>query len=144
MKEQDTVKLLKECDAGIKMGIDAINDVLDHVQSDQLRQSLNKSRAEHEKLQSELHAMLKERGDEGKDPGVMAKGMSHLKTNVMMGWNKSDNTIADLITDGCNMGVKSLHRYINQYRGADETARGIAERLSGVEEDLALQVRSYL
>ncbi len=144
MNEQDTVKLLKECDAGIKMGIDAIDDVLDHVQSDKLKKSLTNSRAEHEKLQSELHAMLKERGDEGKDPSVMAKGMSHLKTNVMIGWNKSDNTIADLITDGCNMGVKSLHRYINQYKAADETARGIAERLSGVEEDLALQVRSFL
>ena len=29
----DTVKLLKECDSGIKMGISAIDDVIDDVKS---------------------------------------------------------------------------------------------------------------
>ena len=33
MIEQDTIKLLRECDAGIKMGISSIDDVLDHVNS---------------------------------------------------------------------------------------------------------------
>ncbi len=144
MNEQDTVKLLKECDAGIKMGIDAIDDVLDYVSNEKLKQSLENSRAEHEKLQDELKEMLDARGDDGKDPSMMAKSMSHMKTGVKLTLNESDNTIADLITDGCNMGVKSLHRYINQYKAADDKARHIAERLSGVEEDLALQVRSFL
>ncbi len=144
MNEQDTVKLLKECDAGIKMGIDAIDDVLDYVSNEKLKSSLENSRAEHEKLQDELKQMLAERGDVGKDPNIMAKSMSHMKTGVKLTLNESDNTIADLITDGCNMGVKSLHRYINQYKAADDKARHIAERLSGVEEDLALNVRAFL
>ncbi len=144
MNEQDTVKLLKECDAGIKMGIDAIDDVLDYVSNEKLKSSLENSRAEHEKLQDELKQMLAERGDVGKDPNIMAKSMSHMKTGVKLTLNESDNTIADLITDGCNMGVKSLHRYINQYKAADDKARHIAERLSGVEEELALNVRSFL
>lgn len=144
MSEQDTVKLLKECDAGIKMGIDSINEVLDYVSDDRLKQSLSKSRAEHEKLQGELHQLLENRGDVGKDPSMMAKSMSHLKTNVKLVLNESDHTIADLITDGCNMGVKSLHRYMNQYKMADSTARDIAEKLSGVEEDLAYDVRPFL
>lgn len=144
MSEQDTVKLLKECDAGIKMGLDAIDEVMDYVSDDRLKQSLNKSRDEHEKLQSELHELLRNRGDVGKDPSMMAKSMSHLKTNVKLVLNESDHTIADLITDGCNMGVKSLHRYMNQYKSADSTARDIAEKLSGVEEDLAYDVRPFL
>ena len=144
MSEQDTVKLLKECDAGIKMGLDAIDDVLDYVSDDRLKQSLNKSKEEHEKLQSELHELLQNRGDVGKDPSMMAKSMSHLKTNVKLVLNESDHTIADLITDGCNMGVKSLHRYMNQYKSADSTARDVAEKLSGIEEDLAYDVRPFL
>ena len=28
----------------------------------------------------------------------------------------SDKPIAELITDGCNMGVKSLNQYLNQYQ----------------------------
>ena len=31
MIEQDTIKLLRECDAGIKMGVSSIDDVLDYV-----------------------------------------------------------------------------------------------------------------
>ena len=144
MNEQDTVKLLKECDAGIKMGLDSINEVLDYVSDDRLKNSLNESKERHEKLQSELHELLGKRGDVGKDPSMMAKSMSHLKTNVKLVLNESDHTIADLITDGCNMGVKSLHRYMNQYKNADTTARDIAEKLSGVEEDLAYDVRPFL
>lgn len=144
MSEQDTVKLLKECDAGIKMGLDAIDEVMDYVSDDRLKQSLSKSKEEHERLQGDLHKLLQNRGDVGKDPSMMAKSMSHLKTNVKLVFNESDHTIADLITDGCNMGVKSLHRYMNQYKSADSTARDVAEKLSGIEEDLAYNVRPFL
>ena len=48
-------------------------------------------------LQSENH-------DEGKNPNPMAKGMSWIKTNVKLVMDDSDETIADLMTDGCNMG----------------------------------------
>ena len=43
--------------------------------------------------------------------------------------NESDKTIADLMTDGCNMGVKSLNQYLNQYEAADEKKKDIAKRL---------------
>ena len=32
MVESDTVKLLRECDAGVKMGVDSIEDVIDNVE----------------------------------------------------------------------------------------------------------------
>ena len=34
MVEQDTIKLLRECDAGVKMGISSIDDVLKYVNSE--------------------------------------------------------------------------------------------------------------
>ena len=144
MNEQDTVKLLKECDAGIKMGLDSINEMMDYVSDHRLKDSLNESKERHEKLQSELHQLLKDRGDVGKDPSMMAKSMSHLKTNVKLVLNESDHTIADLITDGCNMGVKSLNRYLNQYEAADEVSKDIAKRLINLEEKLAVDIRAYL
>jgi hypothetical protein len=45
--------------------------------------------------------------------------MSWMKTNMKLSMEDSDATIADLMTDGCNMGVKSLNRYLNQYKAAD-------------------------
>jgi len=48
------------------------------------------------------------------------------------------------MTDGCNMGIKSLHRCLNQYAEADEKAKDIAKRLINIEEKLTVDIRSYL
>ena len=82
--------------------------------------------------------------DDGKNPNPIAKGMSWVKTNVMLSMNESDHTIADLITDGCNMGVKSLNRYLNKYEAADEVSKDIAKRLINQEQELTMNVRSFL
>ena len=87
---------------------------------------------------------MEEYHDEGKEPNPMAKGMSWIKTNVKLVMDESDETIADLITDGCNMGVKSLHKYLNQYKAADEKTKDITKRLVNLEEKLAIDIRQYL
>lgn len=144
MIEQDTIKLLRECDAGIQMGVSAIEDVLDCVQDRQLKQYLTDSMRDHNTLDDELRDLLDRYGDEGKAPNPMAKGMSWIKTTVKLNLDESDATIADLMTDGCDMGVKSLSRYLNQYTAADEASKSLCKRLIKVEETLGVQMRDYL
>ena len=144
MAEPDTVKLLRECDAGIKMGISSIDDVLPYVGEKSMKERLESCKKEHEELKRELQQHLVECHDDGKNPNPVAKSMSWMKTSVKLAINESDKTIADLMTDGCNMGVKSLNRYLNQYRAADETAKDLARRLSHVEEQLTVDMRGYL
>ena len=107
MVEQDTIRLLRECDAGVKMGISSIGDVLGYVSSPELKKLLQDSSQEHDGLKAELQGLLAEYNDEGKEPAAMAKGMSWLKSNVKLTVDGSDSTAADLTVDGCNMGVKS-------------------------------------
>ncbi|MBR6425401.1 MAG: hypothetical protein IKS29_05570, partial [Oscillospiraceae bacterium] len=83
-------------------------------------------------------------GDEGKEPSPIAQKMSWLKTNVKLAMHESDAVIADLMTDGCNMGVKSLSRYLNQYEAADERSKDIAKRLIHLEAQLSQDLRDYL
>ena len=144
MIEQDTIKLLRECDSGVKMGVSSINDVLDRVKSEKLVECLNASKDEHAVLADEIQKELDRFGDEGKDPNPMAKGMSWMKTNMKMAIDDDDSTIADLMTDGCNMGVKSLNRYLNQYKAADERSKDITKRLIHLEEKLTQNMREYL
>ena len=54
MVEQDTIRLLRECDAGVKMGISSIEDVLDHVKDTDLKQNLAESKRDHETVEREL------------------------------------------------------------------------------------------
>ncbi len=144
MIEQDTVRLLRECDAGIQMGISAIDDVIDYVQNKEFRQDLVSCKNSHILLKEEIGRLLAKYHDEGKEPAIMAQGMSWLKTNVRLVMNESDQTIADLMTDGCNMGTKSLHKYLNQYQAADALSKDIAKRLIGLEENLTANIRKYL
>ena len=144
MIEQDTIRLLRECDAGVKMGISAIDEVLDYVKSDRLKQYLKDCKIAHQKLETEIQEKLDRFGNEGKDPNPIAQGMSWMKTNFKLMMHESDHTIADLITDGCDMGVKSLSKYLNQYKAADEVSKDIAKRLISLEEDLGKEIRGYL
>ena len=144
MIEQDTIKLLRECDAGTKMGIASIGDVLDRVKQPSLREKLTRCKQEHEKLQQEIDSLLNKYHDEGKNPNPIVKGMSWMKTNMKMTMEDRDATIADLMTDGCNMGVKSLNKYLNQYGAADEVSKDIAKRLINLEQQLIIDIRQYL
>ena len=144
MIEQDTVKLLRECDAGVKMGISSIDDVVEQVHSDQLRQRLTGCRTAHKELETQIEGQLNRFQDQGKDPNPMAKGMSWMKTSWKLAMDDSDHTIADLMTDGCNMGVKSLNMYLNRYKAADERSKDIAKRLINLEEKLAVDMRDFL
>ena len=144
MIQEDTIKLLRECNAGIKMGVDSIDEILDETTDRMLIKMLRETMDEHKRLGSETHRLLNRYGDEGKDPNPLAKSMSWIKTNVMMAVDAGDNTIADLITDGCNMGVKSLSRYLNKYEAADEESKNIAKQLIACESDLAQGLRTYL
>lgn len=144
MVEQDTVKLLRECDAGVKMGVSSIKEVLDYVKSEKLKNLLKDCKSEHDQLQKEIEERLDRFQDDGKEPSAIAKGMSWMKTNMKLAMHESDHTIADLITDGCNMGVKTLNRYLNQYAAADEFSKDITKRLINLEEKLAHDLREFL
>jgi len=144
MIEQDTIRLLRECDAGVKMGVDSIDEVLDDVQSEFFKKILADSASEHRQLSAQIRDELHRFGDEGKNPNPIAKGMSWIKTNVKLGMDDSDKTVACLMTDGCNMGVKSLSMYLNQYKAAEEKAKDIAKKLIAMEEKLAVDIRQFL
>lgn len=144
MIENDTIRLLRECDAGVRMGITSINDVLDNVHSASLQSLLTDSRAHHEKLGERIRAQLQRFHDEGKAPPAVAKGMSWIKSNVRLAVDGSDRTVADLMSDGCDMGVKSLSRYLNQYAAADEESKDIAKELIRIEDLLGEDLRDYL
>ena len=137
MSDSDTVKLLRECNSGIQMAVFSIDEILEKVTDKNLYEILKKSKEKHEKLGDETHAILAECGDETKEPNMLAKGMSWMKTNAKVMMDDSDATIADLIVDGCNMGI-------NQYAAADDAAMKLTDDLIRLEEKLRQDLREYL
>lgn len=144
MIEQDTVRLLRECDAGIKMGVSSIDDVLESVKDRKLYELLRSCKAAHVRLQEDLQAALTRFHEDGKEPNIMAKTMSAFKTNLELAVHDTDAAVASLMTDGCNMGIKSLSKYLNQYKAADESAKDLCKKLIELEEQLVQNIRIYL
>ena len=144
MATTDTVELLRQCDAGITMGVASIEEVLEAVADPEMKRILARCKEAHQQLGTEVDVLLARYHEEGKEPNPVAKGMSWLKTNVKMAMEATDQTAADLITDGCNMGVKSLSRYLNEYGAAEESAKSVVRQLIRLEEQLAVDLRGFL
>ena len=141
MIHEDKIKLMRECDAGIKMGVSSIDDVIERVESKPLEALLSETRRKHLELADELEGLLEEYHDDGKEPNPVASSM---KTGLKFLSGATDEKIADLMTDGVSMGIKSLMRYLNQYKAADERSKKIAARLVAIEDHLEKELRAYL
>ena len=141
--KNDTVKLLRECNAGIKMGENAIKKVLPRTTSNELMHTLEVCKNTHAELGDKTHGLLLSMNADTKPPHPVARFMSDMKVRMKL-MEGGDDKIADVMTDGCDMGIKSLHRYLNQYKNADKEAKNIAERLIASEEYLEAQMRDFL
>ncbi len=144
MINKDTVRLLRECDSGIKMGIKSIDDCLPHVTSQRLKGAMLVCKDEHNRMKKEIHGILDRYHDGGKDPNMIITGMSKMKTRMKLMMSDTDKTVASLMTDGCNMGIKSLCSFLNKYKAASEESKNITKRLITTEEQLEKDIRKFL
>ena len=144
MPSEDTIKLLKECDAGAKMGIEGIKNVLDKADDPSLITILKKYLKEHEVLEEKIHKELNKFHDTEKNPNPMAKAMSWVKINVKLIKGEHDKVIADLMTEGCNMGIKSISKYLNKYPASLENIKALCYDLVEIEESFAKDLRKFL
>ena len=154
MPNDDTIKLLNECNSGIKMGVQGINEVMDNAEDKQLIDILNKYLKEHEipavvatsteRLGNKTHEYLNKFHDTGKEPSTIATAMSWVKINFKMMQGNQDEQIADVMTDGCNMGIKSIAKYLNKYPTALPEVKELASDVIKLEENFALDLRKFL
>ena len=141
---QDTVELLKECDAGCKMAVDSMEQIGKYVTDNQMKSIIKKYNSAHIKLEDEIHRMLNNMGEEDKEPNPIAKASSWIQSEVKMMLKGDSKQAAHLLTDGCNMGVTSLNQYKNQYQAAEAKSVAICERLCDLETSMTKELQPYL
>lgn len=141
---QDTIELLKECDAGCKMAIDSMEQISKFVTDDKLKSIITKYNSDHIKMEEDIHRMLNNVHAEGQDPNPIAKASSWIQSEVKMMMKCDSKQAASLLTDGCNMGVKSLNEYKNAYKAADDKSVAICERLCDIETSMAKDLQCFL
>lgn len=140
----DTVKLLRECNAGCKSATNSMEQVLRYLDNEDLKNLIDEYNDKHIKLGDECHQMLNELDEEEKDPDKMAKTFSWISTEVKLMMDDNSQKIAELMIDGCNMGIKSLSKYINQYKNASNESMDLAKRLIKIEQEFMNELLKYL
>ena len=141
---KDTIELLKENDLGIKMAVGIFDEVIGEISNCEFKKLIEKSKEDHQSLQIEIKNLLNSYSEEEKEPTLMAKSMSWMETNFKLMVDDTDMKVADIITDGCNMGTKTLSKKLNEYKYADETSKQLTNKLIKLEDDLTFNLRKYL
>ena len=140
----DTIALLKECTAGIDLTLSTINDLLPSTKDRNLRQRLQDNAADQKQLRDHACALLHRCGGKEKSPGTWLMGMTHLKNSARMAVRGDDTTIAYLVADGCDLGIKALSRSQNRHCMADPAAIQLSQELIRCQEGLSARLRPYL
>lgn len=141
---EDGIKLLKEVNSGCKNATDSFGQVKEFVKDETLMALIDDYNEKHVKIGDECHQLLNDSGKDEKDPPSVAKAMMWFTTEVKMLMDSDDSHIAELLADGCNMGIKSLSRYIRQYREAGQQELSLASRLIGLEFELYRKLMAFL
>jgi hypothetical protein len=141
---EDTINLLKECNAGCKSGTNSMEQVLPYIENENLKSIIDEYNDKHIKIGDECHQMLNEYHEEEKDPQVSAKAFSWISTEMKLMMNNDTHKIADIMIDGCNMGIKSVSEYINKYKTASKGSMGLANKLVKTEQEFMNELLGYL
>lgn len=141
---KDTICLLKECNAGCKAATNSMEQVQEYLQEGKLKKLIDRYNDEHIKLGDKCHDLLNQEQEHEKDPSPMAKMFSWISTEMKMMLNNDEKKVADIMVDGCNMGIKSLSKYMNEYATADEKSKEIARELIQIETDFQKELLPFL
>lgn len=141
---EDTINLLKECNAGCKSATNSMGQVKPYIINDNLKSLIENCNNKHIKIGDECHELLNKYNEDEKDPQAIAKAFSWLSTEMKLMIKGNSHEIADIMIDGCNMGIKSVSRYINKYKNASNESVDLAKRIVKIEQEFMNELLAYL
>lgn len=142
--DKETICLLKEINAGCKSATNSMEQVISHVQDDKLKNLIHTFNSSHVEIGDECHKLLNNYGADEKDPNKLSSTMAHMGVEMKLMIGDDSAKIAGILMDGCNMGIQSLAKYINQYPCASKQSIDLANKLIKEEEHFMMSLKEYL
>lgn len=141
---EDSINLLKECNAGCKSATSSMEQVMEYVKDQKLLSLIKEYNDKHIKIGDRCHVLLNEVNESEKDPNKLAMTMAEMGTGIKLTVDDSVHKIASVLIDGCNMGIKSLSGYLNKYCAADENSTNLTHLLVNLEEEFRRDLLAFL
>ncbi|NCC07403.1 MAG: hypothetical protein EOM30_05025 [Clostridia bacterium] len=142
--ESDTIKLLKECNAGCKTATNSMEQVKDKIENECLSHLIDYNNKKHIEIGDRCHELLNKLDKDEKDPPASAKMFTFMSTEIKLMMNSDTSTIAKIMFKGCNMGVEKLSEYLNDYKDASPESKSLVKELIATEETFAEKLKEFL
>lgn len=141
MKDMELLQYVHKTAA---MGLKGLEDVEDRIQDESLRRAVRQQEAEYREISKQSGALLRARGQEPEDPGVMARVSSEIMSTAKTFPEASSSKIAEMVIQGNTMGITKGTKHLNDYAGNDGKVKALAQRLIATEQDNVEQMKQFL
>jgi hypothetical protein len=122
-----------------------MEQVLPHTKKNgELRAIIDEYNKEHEVLGRRRRELLSGKDSETKRPGAFVRAMTYAESAMMLRFKDTEETVAKLMHKGCAMGIRTLSQRMNEYKGADDESRRLAEDIIKVEDSFEKDLRRFL
>ena len=140
----DNVSLLQEVFSGCQYAVSSIGTAVDYVKDEDMLRVIKKYSREHSELGKRCRAALEKEGGREKHAMPLPRLMSRLGINMRLSMNDSKSHVAELMINGCNMGMKSLAKERNRYTRAGTESVDLANEAIALERSMMADMLKYL
>ncbi|MBO5939269.1 MAG: hypothetical protein J6Q82_07220 [Clostridia bacterium] len=145
-EKNSTQEFLGELYKNVKMGSDAIVNIMPKVTGKELRQELTAELNRYEEFAKEIANEITSAGNDPKEENILAKlgAKMGMAMNTMM--DSTDSHIAQMMIEGATMGItentKLIHEYENKH--CSERSLKLARETVAFMEDSVERMKNYL
>lgn len=141
---EDSIKLLEECNTGCKMALKSLSQVGSYVMDTELLMLIEKYARKHDVIEVHSSELLIEAGKCDKEPGAMATAFSWITAEVKLLIKDDNHQITSILMNGCNMGIQSISECQHKYPGAEKKIMKLAYELVKCEEDFMKELKAFV
>ena len=142
---EDNVNALDEINKGATMGMNAIDDILDKIDSKEFKDMISKQYDDYKRISEHIDEIYDNYNDD-KEPHettLMNKIMTNMSIEMKTLTDKSDSKIAELLLQGTNMGIIEGRRILNNKK-LDEEVSNILKDYVTMQEKCVEKLKDYL
>jgi len=149
MEKKEKLKVnkdvLDELNKGCAMGMDAIDNILDKVEDKNLKEVLEDEYDKYKKMHQRIEEIYPEFSEgEPTETSTMNKVMTSWMTDMKLMTDHSDGKIAELLTQGVNMGIIERKRLLNRKENLDKDVESILKEYVEMQERSVEIYKEYL
>jgi hypothetical protein len=141
---EENKNALDELNKGCTIGIEAINNLIEKVDSKEFKKVLEKQLKQYDKIEDKIHKTYNNYSEkEPHEIGCLTKAMTDYMVCIKTMMDHTDSKIAEILLQGTNMGIIEGKRIINNKK-LDKEVEELVKEFINNQEMIVEDLKEYL